>query len=563
MKKKFFSCAILGATLTIVFMLLDSWLTMVKKSFTTGSLFEFSGFSNFFLDIFIGFIAGLIFYFGGDFICDKLNINFDLDNLIPFKKSISSPSKDKQRAMYPKPDKRLLIDQIDGESFILGSYKNKLVGFDLDKRDVRNICLIGAPGTGKSVSIISNLIPIQKNKTATIFAFDIKPELCYKSNYIDADDVRYVDPTSNIGCGWDVFYELGTDPNSADIDKIVNVLNTISQSLIEPGSKDNLVFTESARNIFIGACAYGIRKGRGFVECINALLHEPLPDFIYGAIKDNKIEDAEIIQSYLAPYEENNETNQSINVTLRQSLNIFMKKNVRFKLQDCPIKASPLDLLNGINVYIAMPDYELKEYAPILRLIATQVMNELGKTSDVIRSSDNAKPIILLIDEFGSIGQIPNIFDALARFRSRQIYMILALQNLHQVSQTYSEVEAKMLWDLCVVKMILSNTDDWTSQLISNLSGKYRESKTSLSSKGDFLSKDKSNTYSEEYRPIVEANDLLTLSNKAEIIVFTKEGYNRLDRCNYYLIYELNDISKDCVRHNQEVINKENTRENR
>lgn len=560
-KKKIIS-TLFGVVFACVLLLADTWLTGFKISYITGSSYGLGNFSHLFLDIFLGIVFGMILYAGWDFILDMFNININLDNLIPFKKSISSPSKDKQRAMYPRPDKRLLVENIDGKSFILGSFKDKFVGFNLDKRDVRNICLIGAPGTGKSVSIISNLIPIQKNKTATIFAFDIKPELCYKSNYIDADDVRYVDPTSNIGCGWNVFYELGDNPATADIDKIINVLDTISRSLIEPGSKDNLVFSESARNIFIGACAYGIRKGRGFVECINALLHEPLPDFIYGAIKDNKIEDAEIIQSYLAPYEENNETNQSINVTLRQSLNVFMKKNVRYKLQDCSIKASPLDLLNDINVYIAMPDYELKEYAPILRLIATQVMNELGKTSDVIRSSDNAKPIILLIDEFGSIGQIPNIFDALARFRSRQIYVILALQNLHQVSQTYSEVEAKMCWDLCVVKMILSNSDDWTSQLISNLSGKYRESKTSLSSKGDFLSKDKSNTYSEEYRPIVEANDLLTLSDKAEIIVFTKEGYNRLDRCNYYLIDDLNNISKDCVRHNQEVINKENTREN-
>ena len=533
-------------------MLVDSYFTMIHKALTTGSQFEHNGFTHPIMDILIGVAAGVIFYYFGEAILDKFNINLNLDDGFTLYPSLSAPSLDKKRAMHPKPDKRLLIDEIDGKSFIFGKYKDKYVGIKLDSHDIRNITLIGAPGVGKSVSLITNLIAFQQNNTAVTFGFDVKPELASKSNYIDASNVRYVDPTSMIGCGWNVYYELGEDPSTAEIDKIINTLDTISRALIQQESKDNLIFSESARNIFIGACAYGIRRKRGFIDCLTAILQTPLQDLIAEIMLDKDIDPE--IKSYVNAYQNDNETTQSINVTLRQSLNLFQNKNVFYKLQNCLVMASPLDLLNDINVYIAIPDYELKEYSPILRLIATQVMNELGKTSDIERSKPGTKPIILLLDEFGSIGKIPNIFDALARFRSRQIMVITAYQCLHQVALTYSKEEANMLWDLSKVKLVLSNTDDETANKISNLAGKYRESKTSLSTRGEMIFKDKSNTYSEEYRPILEGNDLLTIEDKKEIVVFTKEGYNRVKRADYFLIDGLKEWSEDCKKHNEKLI---------
>lgn len=461
--------------------------------------------------------------------------------------NLASISPEKKSAMHPKPNPKMLSKMPLG--FVLGKYNNKYFGIPFDPKNIVHALVIGQPGSGKSTTLLTSLIQAQREKNINVFALDVKPELCYKSTYIDAPDIRYVDPSSYVGCGWDPFY--GITPDTSD-DDLIERVDSISRAIIVDQSNDNLIFSDSARNIFIGCVCYSFRKGRGFIDAINQILAIPMQDLLAQIMADKEMKNHPKIKSFVSSYTDDNETTQSIKITLRQYLAIFQTDTVKNKLQDCPLKACPTDLTSGFNIYIAIPDNLLKQYSPIFRLITRQVLDYLASTSDAERSKEGTKPIWLLLDEFGSIGAIGNITEALARFRSRKIYIWLAVQGLSQLDATYGHDIARSIWDNCQNKIIFSNSDRQTAEIVSALCGKYRERRQSITrGKNSF---DISGTNSNEYRNIVEASDLMLLKANNEVLVLSDYGFNIVQKAPYYSIKEIDHVSRNCVEHNEKIM---------
>lgn len=460
-------------------------------------------------------------------------------------------SKDKYKNQHRKPPKKYLSNQ--SKEFTLGKYKNKFFNLCIQIGNIFHVLIIGSPGTGKSSTLISGFINILKNNQATFFALDIKPEICRKSAEINSKNIMYVDPTSRDGPGFDPFYLLEGDKSTDD--ELVDVLHSISLSLIPRLSNADAIWSESARNVFIGFMAFGYRSGKGFIDCMLQILYVPMTDLITEIClnKDFSRNHPKIV-SYLNGYMDDNETTQSIKVTLRQSLQIFANENVKWKLQDCPIKANPSMLLNDISIFVALKDNLLKEYSPILRLITQSVLDFLASTSDAERSKDNAKRIFLIIDEFGSIGNL-EIIEPLARFRSRNISIWLAIQGISQLDNTYGKNIRRTIMDNCSGKIIFSNTDKETADEISSICGKYKETKTSSTSHGWHLIGESSTTVGDEYHAIIENSDLAMLKANDELLCILDDGFYLLQKYPYYKIPELNTYSKEMVRRNDSYLN--------
>lgn len=464
--------------------------------------------------------------------------------------NLASISPEKKSAMHPKPNPKMLSKTPSG--FVLGKYNNKYFGIPFDPKNIVHALVIGQPGSGKSTTLLTSLIQAQREdkNEITVFALDVKPELCYKSTYIDAPDIRYVDPSSYVGCGWDPFY--GITPDTSD-DGLIERVDSIARAIIVDQSNDNLIFSDSARNIFIGCVCYSFRKGRGFIDAINQILAIPMQDLLAQIMADKEMKNHPKIKSFVSSYTDDNETTQSIKVTMRQSLQIFQNEVLKYNLQDCPIKANPTDLTNGINIYIAIPDNLLKQYSPIFRLITRQVLDYLASTSDAERSKDGSRSIWLLLDEFGSIGRIDTIVEALARFRSRKIYIWLAVQGLSQLDATYGHDVARSIWDNCQIKITFSNSDRQTAEILSSLCGKYRERRQSITTRGK-NGFDISGTNSNEYRNIIEASDLMLLKANNEVLVLSDYGFNIVQKAPYYSIKEIDHVSRNCVEHNEKIM---------
>jgi type IV secretory pathway TraG/TraD family ATPase VirD4 len=63
------------------------------------------------------------------------------------------------------------------------------------------------------------------------------------------------------------------------------------------------------------------------------------------------------------------------------------------------------------------------------------------------RSVDGAEPLLLLLDEFGDAGRIPNMPQALAMYRSKGVGMVAGVQSFALMETVYGETEWKAVRD--------------------------------------------------------------------------------------------------------------------
>lgn len=410
--------------------------------------------------------------------------DYKINGRTEFGHSDNSLSTDKRKAMYPIIPSRYLSKKPDG--FTLGKYHHKYFRLPIDLNDITHCLVIGAPGSFKSSTLLNALIwnfnfAKEKDKF-TVFAMDVKPELARKSVDTCSNQCHVFNPSIKEGWGWNVWY--GLDSNSTD-DEIIERADMLARAIIvNPGNGQNEFFYISAQNLLTCFLGWGFVTGLGFTETIIQVLSVPLKDLISTVTFDPNMDGHNSIKDPLRGYDgKTSDGMQDVELTLRQELRIFQTRSVRYQLDDNTKKACPADLVNGISVFLAIPDNLLKQYSAIFRLITQQVLNFLSSIPEEERADHDAPLIWMLIDEFGSIGKIPDILDALARLRSRKVSIWLAVQGLSQLDMAYGHDGSRAIVDNAETTLVFSCKDKSTVDIISSWCGQYLETKISKNKK--------------------------------------------------------------------------------
>lgn len=466
---------------------------------------------------------------------------FEKRNFIPMNRS----EKDKIKAMYPKI-KRKYISKTPND-FTVGKYRNKYFRIPIDTNDIKHALIIGSPGSFKSSTLLNALIwnfNFEKvKKPMTVFALDVKPELSRKSIDESRDDVNIIDPSTQTGCGFDVWY--GLDQDATD-DRLVERADLIARTLITnpSGNSDNEFFYISAQNLMVPFLVYGFRKGLGFVETILQIIRIPLQDLITTILMDEDMQtDHPKVIGMLTPYDgKDSDAIQDIELTLRQDLRIFDTDTVKYQFDDNLQKASPMDLTNGISIFLALPDHLLKQYSSIFRLITQMVLNYLSSIPEHERAEKDVPLIWLLIDEFGSLGKL-QIQEPLARLRSRKVSIWLACQGLSQLDLTYGHDGTRTILDNTETTLVFSCKDKPTAEIISSWCGQYQETRISKNKKHTGMFGDQSLTQSSEYRNVMDVTDIMALRKNKELLVFDEGNRYLIKKCPYWQIPLLKEKS--------------------
>lgn len=484
-------------------------------------------------------------------------------NFAPSSSRGSGCSRDKRKAMEGKIPGEYLSSKPDG--FTIGRKGKRYVRLPVDPRNIVHTLVIGSPGSMKSTTLLNALVYnfnlAKKEERMTVFAIDVKPELQRKSVIYDPErgDVKVIDPSSKspVYYGWDVYY--GLDKTSSD-DEVEARADMIARSLIscKEGS-DNSIFYATAQNLMVAFLLYGFFSGKCFLDSLLQLMSVPMQDLVASVLSDTEMCTAHpklrlILQAYDSG-EGSNEMLKDTEATMHEKLRIFSVSSVQYMLRDNMKKASPQDLTKGTSIFLSLPDNLLKQYAPLVNLITQQVISYLGSIPEWERSEKDVPIIWLIVDEFGSIGHM-DIEGALARFRSRKICIWLCVQGLSQLDDTYGQYGRRSIVTDCECNLIFSSKDDIANKFFSDISGQYRETKISTHHNGA-SSFSESRNISSEYRPVYEASDFVQLRKNKKLICFVDGYHFHIDKCPFFQIKELRELSDRIRSENSKIFNDE------
>ena len=458
--------------------------------------------------------------------------DYKINGRTDFGKNDNSISMDKRKAMYPNVPSRYLSKKPN--DFTLGKYHHKYFRLPIDLNDITHCLVIGAPGSFKSSTLLNSLIwnfnfAKEKDKF-TVFAMDVKPELARKSVDTCSDQCHSTD------------------------DEIIERADMLARAIIvNPNNGQNEFFYISAQNLLTCFLGWGFVTGLGFTETIIQVLSVPLKDLISTVTFDPNMDGHDSIKDPLRGYDgKTSDGMQDVELTLRQELRIFQTRSVRYQLDENHRKAIPADLVNGISVFLAIPDNLLKQYSAIFRLITQQVLNFLSSIPEEERADHDAPLIWMLIDEFGSIGKIPDILDALACLRSRKVSIWLAVQGLSQLDMSYGHDGSRAIVDNTETTLVFSCKDKSTVDIISSWCGQYLETKISKNKKpGRILGGSQSLSESGEYRNVMDAVDIMGLKKNKELLVFDSGNRYLISKCPYWAIPILRKKSDEIKNKNR------------
>lgn len=468
------------------------------------------------------------------------------------KRNVLAKSSDKKKALNHAPAREYRSKKPIG--LTVGRYKRDFVSIPfLDSPEHQLI--VGAPGDNKSSTILNAILynmnfATINERLCSIIAIDIKPELSYKGVYEDQSDVAVINPTKFDSTGF--FLYFGLSNNDTD-DTLYDRFSMISNTIIEEGSSENAFFWKSARKILTAFFMYGYRTGKGFGDCISEILECPVSDLIAQIITDDLMVDHPRIRHILSEYDsKTSDAFQDITMTLKEGLTIFDTESVKscfdHKRKN---KVSPIDLVNGTSIFLAIPEGLIEQYGPVFRLIINTCMTYVLMQDEASRV--NKRPIWFLIDEAGTIGQIPILKSALARGRSKGIQCTLALQSLADFDHSYGKDGRRAIMDYCKTTIVFGSNDSELREDLSKRTGYYHETRVSTTTSGGGISGSGSRNESSEYRPVVDSSDIDRLAADRKVLVFAKEGWFLVDKTPYFEIPQFNKKSIEIVQKNEEL----------
>lgn len=172
----------------------------------------------------------------------------------------------------------------------------------------------------------------------------------------------------------------------------------------------------------------------------------------------------------------------------------------------------------GARVAIfATPSETKSTYNFLYAILAWQCVGRLCDRALVRYGGSLPTPVHLVLDEFCTIGKLPDIQTTIATVRSRNIGMTLVVQSLSQLTARYGE-DAETIADCCDTTLFLGGKSTKTNKAISEQVGQQTVSTlSSTESRGP--SGGSSRSYQHEARDLIQASEVGRMDRRMAILL--------------------------------------------
>ncbi|WP_454918763.1 conjugal transfer protein TraG [Xanthobacter sediminis] len=194
-----------------------------------------------------------------------------------------------------------------------------------------------------------------------------------------------------------------------------------------------------------------------------------------------------------------------------------------------------VDIMSGekpVTLYLVVPPSDISRTKPLVRLMLNQIGRRL--TED-LHAKDRGHRLLLMLDEFSSLGRLDFFESALAFMAGYGIKAFLIAQSLNQIERSYGANNA--ILDNCHVRVCFSTNDERTAKRVSDALGTATETRTMQNYAGHRLAPWLGHlmiSRSETARPLLTPGEIMQLPPDDEIVMVAGSPPIRARKARYY-----------------------------
>lgn len=378
------------------------------------------------------------------------------------------------------------------------------IHFDLKTDCNKNVCVIGAPGSGKTRYLVKpNLMQLNSSYLITDPKATLLPELGHM--FVDAGYalkiVNLIDLTRSMRYNPLAYVSdpisRGDGKCQTDISRMVNVLMKNTNGTGEQAKED--FWAKAERNLFravIGYLMYATNpEDRNFASLIDLVdlarckeedddymspLDHMFRKFEMGEIWSDEVKDF-VRDPSLEPHPNHyccrmyrkfklgaGKTMKSILISVASRLSDFDNDELREMMSGDELELDAFGEKKCV-LFLQTPDSD-STFAFVTSMLLYQFF-QLNKTkADTVYRAQGGKlpvPIQCYLDEFGTIGKIHDFEFLINTLRSRRISVVLILQSYGQLALNYEEHAQDAIVDGCDTMAFLGGKSQKTTKMIS------------------------------------------------------------------------------------------------
>lgn len=425
-----------------------------------------------------------------------------------------------------------LLGQQDG--VYIGGWTNKGTVQYLRHNGAEHVLGFAPTRSGKGVGLV---IPTMLAWSESVIAYDIKGELwalsagyrhqtgqqCFRFSPSETDSARY-NPLSAI--------RIGSDREVADV-------QIVAELLIDRGDTDqsgDSYWREAAKAIMTGAlmhvCYVAHKRREPSIRHVVELLADPRQ-----TIEATLTDMLDYQHDTSSPWVDDDGNPTATHPLVASNARIMLNKADRdrsgvlsnvmaaLSLYDDPIVVKNTsssdfrirDLVDAdkpTSVYLVVPPSDQDRLRPLIRVFFAQVIAQLTEKMEFKAGQRvaNKHRLLLMIDEFPTLGKMPVLERGLAVMAGYGIKAFLIAQDLSQITGAYGEHES--IVSNCHVRTAFApNTLD-TAQLLSDMTGVTtvkKESSTYSGGRFSSVASQRSATVDYVERPLMTTDEILRL----------------------------------------------------
>jgi type IV conjugative transfer system coupling protein TraD len=313
--------------------------------------------------------------------------------------------------------------------------------------------VLGSTGTGKTNGILDLLDQIRRNGDAAIIWDKMGT---YTSTYYDPARDIILNPLDARSKSWSFFKEIR---NESDYDYMASAF------IQEKKGNSDQFWIDAARRVF-AVFAKKLKEERGpdatnqeFVDALLKVGYEELAQFLIGT------EAASLIS------EKSERTSLSILAILAthiSSMKYLHDSADNFSIRNW-VESNP----NGF-LFISSRSDQHESLQPLISTWIDIAVKALLSVEQNKFNSTNPRRIWIILDELGSLHQLPSLLDGLSQSRQFGGAFLIALHAISQLKSVYGKDKTDTITSLCGNKIFFRSADEETADYCSQNLG-YQE----------------------------------------------------------------------------------------